>query len=112
MKNKHIGSSLESLFEELGELGEVQTLASKKILAEQFRRSMELKHVSQKALADRMATSRTVINRLLDPNDTGVTLATMVKASDALGMRLEVHVRDKGTRSKQVPKRAAAKRSR
>jgi len=110
--NKHIGSSVESLFEELGELGEVRMRASKKILAEQFRRSMERNNVSQKSLAKRMATSRTVINRLLDPEDTGVTLATMVKASDALGMRLEVRVRDPSTRSKQVAKKAAAKRSR
>lgn len=110
--NKHLGSSVESLFEELGELGEVRMRASKKILAEQFRRSMELKQISQKSLAKRMATSRTVINRLLDPEDTGVTLATMVKASDALGMRLEVRAHDRSTRSKQVAKKTAAKRSR
>jgi antitoxin HicB len=98
--NKHFGSSVESLFEELGELDEVRVRASKKIVAEQFRRSMETQHVSQKALAARMDTSRTVVNRLLDPDDTGVTLATLVKASAALGMQLSLHLKEDPARDK------------
>jgi hypothetical protein len=39
----------------------------------------------------RMRTSRTVIHRLLDPHDTAVTLATLAKASKALGVKL-LHV--------------------
>jgi len=35
-----------------------------------------------------MHTSRTVVHRLLDPKDTGVTLATLWKASRALGVKL------------------------
>lgn len=44
--------------------------------------------MTQAGLAEAMATSRTVVHRLLDPSDTGVTLATMIKASKALGVKL------------------------
>jgi hypothetical protein len=40
------------------------------------------------ALVQAMRTSRTVVHRLLDPKDTGVTLATLWRASKALGVRL------------------------
>ena len=91
-KNKHIGSSLESLLNERGIKEEVDLLTLKKILAEDLRRYMEKKAVTQSALAVRMATSRTVVHRLLDPADTSVTLATIAKASAALGMDFVIHI--------------------
>ena len=88
--NKHIGSSLESLFDELGENEDVELLASKKILARGLLAGMKRRRVSKTDLATRMRTSRTVVHRLLDPSDTSVTLATIAKASQALGLRLDV----------------------
>ncbi len=44
--------------------------------------------MTKKALAEAMWTSRTVVHRLFDPSDTGVTLATIWKASKALGVNL------------------------
>jgi len=87
--NKHIGSSLASLFEELGESEEVALLSNKKILAEGLLAGMKRRRVSKTALALRMRTSRTVVHRLLDPSDTSVTLATLAKASQALAARGE-----------------------
>ncbi len=46
------------------------------------------KGITQSELAQSMDTSRTVVHRLLDPRDTGVTSATVAKASKALGVRL------------------------
>ena len=88
--NKHIGSSLGSLFDELGESEGVELLASKKILAKGILAGMKRQKISKTALAARMRTSRTVVHRLLDPSDTGVTLATLAKASQALGLHLAV----------------------
>jgi hypothetical protein len=45
---------------------------------------MNARHVSRQALAERMQTSRTVVDRVLDPNDAGMTLATLVSAARAL----------------------------
>jgi DNA-binding Xre family transcriptional regulator len=85
---KHIGSTLSSLFEELGEKEEVDLLTQKKILAAKIERAMARKKMTKTDLAQAMQTSRTVVHRLLDPSDTGVTLATLWKASKALGVKL------------------------
>lgn len=49
---------------------------------------MARKSLTKTELARAMKTSRTVVHRLLDPKDTGVTLATIWKASRALGVKL------------------------
>jgi antitoxin HicB len=85
---KHIGTTLDSLFEELGEKEEVDLLTQKKLLATRIQHVMVRRKMTQTDLARAMRTSRTVVHRLLDPRDTGVTLATLWKASKALGVRL------------------------
>jgi antitoxin HicB len=88
MKKKYIGSTLDSLFEELGEREEVELLTQKKLLAAKIERAMVRRKMTQVELAKAMRTSRTVVHRLLDPHDTSVTLATLAKASKALRVRL------------------------
>lgn len=85
---KRVGSTLDSLLEEFGEKEEVGLLAQKKLLATKIERAMAKKKMSKSGLAAAMHTSRTVVHRLLDPKDTGVTLATLWKASRALGVKL------------------------
>lgn len=91
MKKKHIGSTLNSLFEELGEAEDLELLTQKKLVAAKIERAMIRRKMTQTQLARAMQTSRTVVHRLLDPHDTSVTLATLSKASRALGVKL-VHV--------------------
>lgn len=50
------------------------------------------KKVTQSDLARRMGTSRAVVHRLLQPGDTGLTLATMAKAADALGASIKLRL--------------------
>jgi DNA-binding phage protein len=88
MKKKHVGSTLESLFDELREREDVELLTQKKLLAAKIERAMERSKMTQTQLARAMRTSRTVVYRLLDPRDTSVTLATLAKASKALGVKL------------------------
>lgn len=85
---KHVGSTLSSLFDQLGEREEVDLLTQKKLLAAKIERAMERSNMTQSELARAMRTSRTVVHRLLDPRDTSVTLATLAKASKALGVKL------------------------
>ena len=87
---KHLGSSFDSFLEEKGIKDDVELLAQKEILAEQIREAMARKRVTFSALAQTMGTSRTVIYRLLDPNDTGVTLDTLSRVARALGLGLKV----------------------
>ena len=60
----------------------------KKLLIAKIERAMAKRNMSQAELARTMSTGRTVIHRLLDPRDTSVTLATLSKASKALGVKL------------------------
>lgn len=85
---KHVGSTLASLLEELGQTEAVGLLLQKKLLAHKVEEAMARKKMTKLGLAKAMRTSRTVVHRLLDPKDTGVTLATIWRASRALGVKL------------------------
>jgi antitoxin HicB len=74
-KNKHIGSTLESLFEQDGTLVQVDAAALKRVLAWQFQQAMAEKKLTRSAMAREMRTSRTVVTRLLDPKDQAITLS-------------------------------------
>lgn len=89
-KIKNHGSSFESFLEEEGILDEVDEAAIKRVLAWQIEQQMNLRQLSKSQLARRMETSRTQVDRLLDPNNAGVTLHTMHKAAAVLGKRLRV----------------------
>ncbi|WP_313080456.1 Fis family transcriptional regulator [Pulveribacter sp.] len=86
--NKHIGSNFDDFLEEEGMREEATAAAVKRVIAWQFAQAMKANKVSKTEMAARMHTSRMVVNRLLDENDTGVTLATLARASVALGAPL------------------------
>ncbi len=86
MKNKHIGSTLQSLFDELGEGEEFRLLAQKKAFVIAAEQRMAALKMSKNALSKRMGTSRPAIDRLLDPNNTSLTFASLNRATQALGL--------------------------
>ncbi len=85
--NKHRGSSFDDFLKEEGLYDEVCAAAAKRILAEQLREALEEKDIKIAALARRMHTSRAVVQRLLDRENTSVTLQTLEKAARAIGKR-------------------------
>jgi transcriptional regulator with XRE-family HTH domain len=90
--NKHIGSDFDDFLSEQGMAEEVSAAALKRVIAWQLAELMKAQHVSKKALADRMHTSRTAVDRALDQNDAGMTLATLASAARALGQRVEIRL--------------------
>jgi len=88
--NKHIGSNLDSFLVEEGLLAEVEAAALKRALAMQLERQMAKTRFSKSTLAKRMRTSRSALDRLLDPENTSVTLHTLETAALALGKRLKI----------------------
>lgn len=109
MKKENIGTTLDSLFEETGELAEVRERVSKRIFADQLRRAMQRQKLSASELARRMGTSRPAVYRLLDPEESGVTLDSLVRASAAVGMSFEPRLVDTpkpGRRRKHGAQRA------
>ncbi|MBK7849412.1 MAG: XRE family transcriptional regulator [Zoogloea sp.] len=91
---KHIGSNFDDFLKEEGMHEEVTAAAVKRVIAWQFAQAMKAQKVSKTEMAARMHTSRMVVNRLLDESDTSVTLATLARASVALGtpLRFELGV--------------------
>jgi len=53
---------------------------------------MKEKQISKTDMAKRMGTSRSSLNRLLDPLNTSVSLATIDRAVVALGKRLSIEI--------------------
>ena len=90
----HTGSSFDSFLEEEGILDEVDAIAIKRVIAFQLREAMQAAKISKKIMAQRMGTSRSQLDRLLDPENSAVHLQTIAKAARALGMRLKVEMVD------------------
>jgi antitoxin HicB len=87
-KKSRIGSDFEDFLQEQGRLEESTALAMKRVLAWEFNEAMKKAEVSQAEMARRMGTSRAVVRRLLDQNETSVTLATISRAATALGRNM------------------------
>lgn len=90
MTNPHIGSDFDEFLEEEGIRQEVTAAALKRIIAWQLDQVMKSKQITKTEMAARMHTSRAVVNRLLDAEDTSVTLATLARASLAIGVPLTI----------------------
>ncbi|MBF0483329.1 MAG: XRE family transcriptional regulator [Candidatus Omnitrophica bacterium] len=91
MKNKHIGSSFDDFLKQEGILEETSTNATKRVIAYQVQQIMKEKHLTKKAMTERMKIkSRIQLDRLLDPNNESVTLLTLEKTALALGKRLKI----------------------
>jgi len=89
-KNKHIGSSLDDLLEETGELVEVNAVAIKRVIAWEISEMMRLEHISKAKMAARLETSRSALDRLLDPQNTSITLNTLDHAARTIGKKLHL----------------------
>ena len=90
--NQQIGSNFDDYLNDDGIVEEVSAAALKRVIAWQLAEAMKVQKVSKKALAERMHTSRTAVDRALDQNDAGMTLATLASAARALGQRVEVRL--------------------
>ena len=90
--NKHIGSDFDDYLQEQGLLAEASATAMKRVLAYQIQQAMQQRQLSKTAMAQRMGTSRAALNRLLDPENNSVTLQTLERAAEAIGMRLRIEL--------------------
>ena len=91
----HSGSSFDDFLEEEGIREEVEAVAVKRVLAWELQQAMERQHKTKHAMAKELHTSRSQVDRLLDPNNTSVSLLTMARAAGVLGKRIMVSVVDR-----------------
>jgi len=94
-KNRHRGSTFESFLKEEGILAAVQERAIRRMLARELTRKMRDEDLTKTAMAERLETSRSRLEVLLDPEDTtNLGIATLAKAAEVLGKQLHLELRE------------------
>ena len=89
---RHIGGDFDEYLRDEGMLEEAEAMAAKRVIAYQIAQEMERANISQSELARRMKTSRSSVERLLDPANPSVTLVTLERAASAVGKRLWIQL--------------------
>jgi len=91
-ENPHRGGDFDDFLAEEGLLADAESVAIKRVIAHQIAQMMEEQGISKAEMARRMGTSRSSLDRLLDPENSSVTLQTLERAARALGKRLRVEL--------------------
>jgi antitoxin HicB len=92
MTKRHIGSSFDEFLEDEGIREEVQDLAQKRVIAWQLEQAMKRRGIQKAKMAERMGTSRSQVDRLLDPANNKVQLDTLQRAAHAVGATLRIEL--------------------
>jgi antitoxin HicB len=93
-KTDHNGSTFDSFLEAEGIREEVEAVAIKRVLAWQLEQAMREQQKTKRAMAKQLHTSRSQLDRLLDPRNVSVTLDSVARAAKALGKRVIIRVTD------------------
>ncbi|KXS30863.1 MAG: Fis family transcriptional regulator [Candidatus Nitrotoga sp.] len=91
MSNRHIGSSLDDFLKEEGLFEETQALAIKEVVVWQLVEAMEKQSLTKARLAVMLKTSRSQVDRLLDPTR-DVTLSTLQRAAALVGRKVQIEL--------------------
>jgi len=91
MSRKHMGSSVDDFLKEEGIFEEAQAQAIKEVVAWQLARAMKKKKISKSRMAALLKTSRTQVDRLLNPKD-DITLSTLQRAAAMVGRRVTIEL--------------------
>ena len=90
MGKKNIGGNFDDFLKEEAMLEDVTALALKRVISWQIAEAMKTQGLTKTELAKRMHTSRAALNRLLDEDDTSLTLTTLASAAAALGKKVNL----------------------
>ncbi len=88
--NQHTGSNFDDFLEDEGILEEVSAKAHKRLLALQLGDIMEEKNITKISLAEKLKTSRSQLDRILDPENSSITLEVLERVAHAVGKKLHI----------------------
>jgi antitoxin HicB len=91
MSKKHMGSSIDDFLKEEGVYEEAQAQAIKEVVAWQLAEAMKKKKISKHKMAALLKTSRTQVDRLLDPKN-DITLSSLQRAAAIVGRRVSIEL--------------------
>jgi antitoxin HicB len=92
MNEQHLGSDFDDFLAEEGLLAEAEAVAVKRVLAFQIEHLMKEQKLTKSAMAEKMNTSRAALDRLLNPDNSSVTLQTLERAASVLGKRVQINL--------------------
>jgi antitoxin HicB len=93
-RTDHSGSTFDSFLEQEGIREEAEAVAIKRVLSWQLEQAMQEQQRTKQAMAKQLHTSRSQLDRLLDPQNVSVTLDTITRAARVLGKRVIIRVAD------------------
>ena len=91
MSKKHMGSSIDDFLKEEGIFEEAQAQAVKEVVAWQLSEAMKKKKISKNKMAALLKTSRSQVDRLLDPKN-DITLGSLQRAAAMVGRRVNIEL--------------------
>jgi antitoxin HicB len=91
MSKKHMGSSIDDFLKEEGIFEEAQAQAVKEVVAWQLAEAMKKKNISKNKMAKLLKTSRTQVDRILDPKN-DITLGSLQRAAAMVGRRVTIEL--------------------
>lgn len=90
--NPHIGSNFDDFLTAENLLASAQICAIKRVIAFLLQEKINNHEVTKTALAEQLGTSRAALDRILDPENTSITLANLAKAADYTGKNFEIKI--------------------
>ena len=91
MSKKHMGSSIDDFLKEEGIFEEAQAQAVKEVVAWQLAEAMKTKKISKNKMAALLKTSRSQVDRILDPKN-DITLGSLQRAAAMVGRRVTIEL--------------------
>ena len=91
MSKRHMGSSIDDFLKEEGIFEEAQAQAIKEVVAWQLAEAMKKQKISKNKMAMLLKTSRTQVDRLLDPKN-DITLSSLQRAAAMVGRRVSIEL--------------------
>jgi predicted XRE-type DNA-binding protein len=91
MSKKNMGSSIDDFLKEEGIFEEAQAQAVKEVIAWQLAQAMKENKISKNKMATLLKTSRTQVDRILDPKN-DITLGSLQRAAAMVGRRVTIEL--------------------
>jgi len=91
MSKQHMGSGIDAFLQEEGIFEEAQAQAIKEVVAWQLADAMKKKKISKQKMAKLLKTSRTQVDRLLNPKS-DITLGSLQRAAAMVGRRVNIEL--------------------
>ncbi|HEX4487741.1 MAG TPA: Fis family transcriptional regulator [Terriglobales bacterium] len=91
MSKKNLGSSVDNFLKEENIFDESQAQAIKEVVAWQLNQAMKKKKISKARMAELLKTSRSQVDRILDPRH-DITLSSLQRAAALVGRRVSIQL--------------------